>query len=320
MTADSAPRVSVLVPAHNGEAFVGQALASLGAQTFGDFEAIVVDDGSEDATAALVAKVAAADSRFRLIRQSNAGTQAARNAALSVARGGWLALLDQDDVWLPEKLEAQIAIADADPRANLLFTNYRVWDGARTLATRYTRPGKFPEGDVALGLARSCLFQASTVMVPRALAVELGGFDPQLRNTGDWDLWLRIAERGIHARGSIDPLVLYRVWGGNESRDHVRTAEERVRMIEKSLGRPHAGTLRAACVRALRKARAQLELARAAKRLDDAEFVRASLYVAFGHDRTAKRLFEWLAVAWPVSLGGGRTSRIVRSKLQRKFP
>ena len=222
------PRVSVLVAAYNGEAFVGEALASLGAQTFRDFEVIVVDDGSTDGTAALVAKLATRDERFRLIRQANGGTQAARNAALAGARGAWVALLDQDDVWLPQKLEAQITLADADPRANLLFTNYRVWDGTRTLGTRYTQRDKFPEGNVAVGLARSCLFQASTVMVPRALAVELGGFDPTLRNAGDWDLWLRVAERGIHARGSFEPLVLYRVWGGNESRNHVRTADESV--------------------------------------------------------------------------------------------
>ena len=160
-----------------------------------------------------------------MLRQANAGTQAARNAGLADARGTWVGLLDQDDVWLPGKLDAQIALAEADPRANLLFTNYLMWDGTRATGTRYTRPRKFPEGDVAVGLARGCLFQASTVMVPRLLAVSLGGFDPELRNAGDWDLWLRIAERGIHARGSFTPLVLYREWGGNESLNHVRTAE-----------------------------------------------------------------------------------------------
>ena len=206
-----------------------------------------------------------------------------------------------------------------DPRANLLFTNYRMWDGTRTTGTRYTRPGKLPEGDVAVGLARGCLFQASTVMVPRALAVTLGGFDPDLRNAGDWDLWLRIAERGIHARGSLTPLVLYREWGGNESLNHVRTAEEGVRVLEKALGRPQGAPLRAACARSLRRARAQVELARARARLDDPTFVRAKLHAAFAADRTAKRLLEWLAVAWPLPLGGRRTAAIVHTKLARRF-
>ncbi len=316
----NAPRVSVLVAAHDGEAFIGEALESLGAQTFRDFEAIVVDDGSTDGTAALVSKLAATDPRFRLIRQANGGTQAARNTALAAARGSWVALLDQDDVWLPRKLEVQLALADVDRNANLLFTNYRVWDGTRMLETRYTRSDKFPEGDVAIGLARSCLFQASTVMVPRELVVSLGGFDPDLRNAGDWDLWLRVAERGMKARGSFEPLVLYRVWGGNESRNYARTADETVRLLEKSFHRPQPESLRAACARALRRARAQLALARTGTRLDDPAFVRASLRAAFKHDKTAKRLLEWLAVAWPASLGGRHTAAIVHAKLARKFP
>ncbi len=313
------PSVSVIVATYNGEALLHEALASLRAQTFSDFEAIVVDDGSTDRTVALVERLAAEDARFRLVRQENAGTQAARNAALGRASGKWVALLDQDDVWLPGKLRAQMALAHADPRANLLFTNYRVWDGTREIETRYTRREKFPEGDVALGLARSCLFQASTVMVPRALAVELGGFDPELRNVGDGDLWLRLAERGIHARGIWEPLVLYRVWGGNESRDHVRTAAERVRLLEKALGRPQQEPLRHACARELRRARAHLEVARAAARLEEPAFVRATLRAAWGHERTARRLLEWLATAWPAPLGGRRTAAIVRAKLARKF-
>lgn len=307
------PHVSVLVPAFNGASFVGEALASLADQTFGDFEAIVVDDGSTDTTAAIVAESASRDRRFHLIRQANGGTQSARNAALAASRGAWIALLDQDDVWLPTKLEAQLALAAADPSVNLLFTNYEVWDGTRRIETRYERMDKVPRGDVAVRLAWSCLFQASTVMVPREAAVAAGGFDPELRNTGDWDLWLRIAERGIDAVGTFEPLVLYRVWGGNESGDHVRTASERVRMLDKALARKQPARLRAACVRSLRNARAQLELAAAARRLDDAPFVRASLRRALAAEPTPKRALEWLATTLPP------TAAIIRIKLSRKF-
>jgi GT2 family glycosyltransferase len=315
----AAPRVSVLTPAYNGEAFIGEALASLRAQTVRDFEVLVVDDGSTDGTHALVAAQALVDARIRLYRQDNGGTQAARNTALSMARGAWIALLDQDDVWLPGKLEAQLALADADPRANLLFTNYRVWDGVRTGALRYERAAKVPDGDVAVPLARSCLFQASTVMVPRALAVELGGFDPALTNAGDWDLWLRIALGGIRARGTFASLALYREWGGNESRHRVRTAGERVLMLEKSLGKPSDARMRKACAAALGEAKAQLALARAAERLDDPAFVRASLREALTFDPSAKRFVEWLAVTWPRALGGGRTAAHIHAKLARKW-
>ncbi len=312
------PRVSVLTAAYNGEAFIEEALASLSGQTFPDFESIVVDDGSTDETAALVARHAASDPRIRLIRQANGGTQAARNTALAAARGEWIGLLDQDDVWLPRKLEVQLALADADPAANLLFTNYHAWDGRRAKALRYAREDKVPGGDVASGLARSCLFQASTVMIPRALAVDLGGFDVELHHTGDWDLWLRVAERGIRAHGTFEPLVLYREWGGNESRDRVRTATERIRMLEKSASRPQQPELRAACARSLRDARAQLAHERAALRLDDAGQVRAALHDAWKSDPTPKRFLEWLAVAWPLALGGRRTAAIMHAKLARK--
>jgi hypothetical protein len=307
------PPVSVLVPAFNGELFVEKALASLAAQTFGEFEAIVVDDGSSDRTAEIVAGVAARDRRFRLIRQTNGGTQAARNTALHASSGAWVALLDQDDVWLPGKLEAQLALAAARPSANLLFTNYEVWDGERAQGIRYERRDKVPDGDVALRLAWSCLFQASTVMVPRTAAVGANGFDPELRNAGDWDLWLRIAERGIEVAGTYEPLVLYRVWGGNESRDHVRTATERVLMLEKSLAREQPVGLRAACVRSLKNARAQLELASAARRLDDPAYIRASLRRALAAEPSAKRALEWIASTLPP------TSGIIRNKLARKF-
>jgi hypothetical protein len=306
----------VLVPAYNGEAFLGEALASLAAQTFTEFEAIVVDDGSTDATSSIAARFEARDRRFRLLRQNNGGTQAARNTGLAAAGGTWVGLLDQDDVWLPGKLEAQLALASAG--VDLLFTNYHTWDGTRTIETRYRRRERVPHGDVAAGLAWSCLFQASTVMVPRALAVAVGGFDPELRNAGDWDLWLRIAERGLSVRGTFEPLVLYRVWGGNESRDHVRTATDRVRMLEKSLARPQNAPLRAACARSLRNARAQLAQATAATRLDDPAFLRASLRSALAAEPNPKRFLEWLATAWPASLGGRATAAIVRDKLARK--
>jgi hypothetical protein len=99
----------------------------------------------------------------------------------------------------------------------------------------------------------------------------------------------------------------------------VRTAADGVRMLEKSLDRPQEARLRAACARSLGHAKAQLALARAGTRLDDAAFVRESLRAACAYDRTPKRLLEWLAVAWPAPLGGRRTAAMMRAKLARKF-
>jgi glycosyltransferase involved in cell wall biosynthesis len=107
------PIVSVIIPAYNAAKFVGRTLESLGAQTFAEFEAIVVDDGSNDDTADVVNEVVGRDSRFRLIRQANGGVAAARNRALAEARGRYLANLDSDDMWRPTFLERTIAALEA---------------------------------------------------------------------------------------------------------------------------------------------------------------------------------------------------------------
>lgn len=109
------PRVSVVMPAYEAAAFVENALASLAAQTLGDWEAIVVDDASSDRTAEVVAAVAARDPRVRLVRQTeNGGPAVARNRALAEARGRWIALLDADDLYLPDRLERLVALGERE--------------------------------------------------------------------------------------------------------------------------------------------------------------------------------------------------------------
>src|SRR5207248_9916219 len=102
------PRVSVIVPAYNAARFIGAAVSSAVAQTFADLEVIVVDDGSRDETAAVVESIARVDRRVRLLRQENGGVSSARNAALRISTGEYLALLDGDDVWNARFLEEQV--------------------------------------------------------------------------------------------------------------------------------------------------------------------------------------------------------------------
>ena len=107
--------VSVITPAWNAAAYIGETIASVRAQTFQDWEWLIVDDGSDDATPAMIAAEAARDSRIRLLRQSNAGPSAARNRAMQDARGAWFTFLDSDDVWQPGFLAAQLRVFDAHP-------------------------------------------------------------------------------------------------------------------------------------------------------------------------------------------------------------
>ena len=125
------PAVSVIMPAYNVAPYVGDALRSALAQTFTDLEVLVVDDGSTDATADVVAGIAARDPRVRLIRQPNRGLAGARNTGLRSARGDVFALLDSDDLWEPEFLAEQVAILRAHPDVHTVTGNGWCLGGAK---------------------------------------------------------------------------------------------------------------------------------------------------------------------------------------------
>ena len=158
------PLVSVIIPVHNGTTVLSDALTSVRQQTCQNFEVIVVDDGSSDGSHALAQKFADEDSRIKVLRQPNSGVSMARNAAIAHARGELIAFLDADDVWLPEKLAAQLDLLQQEPRANLLFTDYFLWDGQNDFGRRYSNPDKFPDGDVGRRLIFFDLFGMPTVM------------------------------------------------------------------------------------------------------------------------------------------------------------
>ena len=113
------PLVSIVTPVFNCGSVLADTLESARAQTFRDFEVIIVDDGSTDDSAAVARRFCEMDPRFSLVQQSNAGVSAARNTAIPRARGEWIAFLDGDDIWFPEKLAVQMRLSREDPRANL---------------------------------------------------------------------------------------------------------------------------------------------------------------------------------------------------------
>jgi glycosyltransferase involved in cell wall biosynthesis len=254
--------ISIIVPAYNVEPFLAETLASIQRQTFRGFEAIVVDDGSTDRTSEIARQFVERDARFTLLRQPNAGTAGACNTALRQARCEWIAFLEADDVWLPEKLAAQLDLLKQEPRANLLFTDYFLWDGQNDLGRRYSDPNKFPDGDIGRRLIFFNLFGTSTVIIKRETLNVIGLFDVEVSVGQDWDLWLRIAERGLCAKGIRQPMARYRVWPGQVSRNIIRMCEANVRVLEKALARPQRAAWRRDYERSLQIARGNLELAR----------------------------------------------------------
>lgn len=200
-----APRVSVVIPAFNASGSLGETLASVQAQTFNDFEVIVVDDGSSDATGAVAARFAALDPRFRCVRRDNGGVAAARNAALELARASLVAPLDADDLWHPEKLERQLScLAAADPRTVLVYSWSADIDEASHVVARRLDLDLF-EGDVYAALVlMNFIGNASVPLIRREALLKLGGWDSTLRARGaqgceDWQVYLRLAELGPFA-------------------------------------------------------------------------------------------------------------------------
>jgi hypothetical protein len=203
------PRVTVLLAVKDGLPWVRDAVESVLAQTYEDFELLVVDDGSSDGTAEAVE--AFADPRIRVLRNdSNAGQAPSLNRGLQEARGELVARLDADDVCLPRRLERQVAVLDADPSVALVGTWMDVVDERSRLWGRLRgRVRDFPEFVFAI-LADRYPWGHPSLMFRRDVVVALGGYDESLAPSEDKDLYRRLALARHGARGVEEPLVRYR--------------------------------------------------------------------------------------------------------------
>ncbi|MEA2039207.1 MAG: glycosyltransferase family 2 protein [Thermodesulfobacteriota bacterium] len=183
--------ISVIIPTFNRADKVVRAISSVLDQTFVDFEIIVVDDGSIDGTKGAVARF---DDRITYIEHSlNLGVSAARNTGIRKSTGEFIAFLDSDDSWLPEKLQVQMGFFDSHPRAVALQTE-EIWiRNGRRVNPRIKHLK--PSGDIFEPSIKLCLISPSAVMIKRSLLKEVGLFDENLPACEDYDLWLRISCR-----------------------------------------------------------------------------------------------------------------------------
>jgi len=208
-------RVSVITPAHNSEAYLAEALRSVEAQTFTDWEVVVADDASSDGTVAVAESFAP---RVKVVRsETNVGPAGARNLALERASGELVALLDADDYLMPSFLETQVGAFDAasanGTRVGLVTCNAHILTPDGIAPETYHDLHKF-DGELTLArlLERNPVFVSS--LFPRRLIEEVGPFDTDIRGAEDFDLWVRIMERGYKALITREPLAVYRRWPG----------------------------------------------------------------------------------------------------------
>ena len=232
MNADGAPpRVSVILCVYNGETFLSSTLDSIRAQTYSDYEVIAVDDGSRDASSALLET--RGDPRIRVIHQTNQGTAGALATGLRFSRGEYIAFLDQDDLWDPESLASHVALLDAHAKAQLSFSWFRVIDetgadiGLRS--RRHHGAVSFREllEDFVIG-------GSSNIVARRSALAAAGDVDVSFPRLYDLDLCLRIALLGPGAIQAIPrDLMFYRRHSTQITRNLEKLREEWDRVVEK---------------------------------------------------------------------------------------
>jgi len=224
-------RVSVVVPAFDAEATLGAAISSALWQSYRDFEVVVVDDGSGDATGAIASSF---PQPVRVVRQENAGVAAARNRGVAEAQGELIAFCDADDVLLPQHLEALVAVYD---RHGGIATSNCYWlfpGGIDATRTRYK--GRFPSpGRQRLAILEQN-FVSTMSLFPKALVEQVGGFDEELEVAEDWDFWLRAIYAGHRVALQPKPLALYRR-GTGLSADEARMEEHAFAVLRKAYAR-----------------------------------------------------------------------------------
>ena len=234
--ASTADLVSVIMPAYNAARFIDETAASVIAQTYTNWELLVVDDCSKDDTRAHLARLAALDPRIKPIYQEkNGGPARARNAALRAARGVYLAYLDADDVWLPQKLERQIAFM-RERKTGLSYTAFRrmTFQGEQLGELRPLTPSL-----TYADLLKNTAIVTSTVVIDRRIT---GDFEMPITYYDDFATWLLILKRGHVAYGLDEDLLRYRIVVASVSRNKSKSAKmvwRTYRDIEK-LSLPHS--------------------------------------------------------------------------------
>jgi glycosyltransferase involved in cell wall biosynthesis len=201
--------VSVLMPVFNGEKYLGAAAESILAQTYPDFELVILDDGSTDGSLRMLRQFRRGDPRIRIISREHRGFDDTANQLIGLARGEYVALMAQDDIALPERLALQVAFLRSNPEVLCVGGSFEVIDGDGRFLTILRQP-ETDQDIQRLNLAGHNSFHSACVTSRREPLLALGGFDPSFFPSEDLDLWLRLGEIGKLAN-LREPVLRYRM-------------------------------------------------------------------------------------------------------------
>lgn len=219
------PLISIIVPVYNTAKYLEETIQSVINQTVENWELILIDDGSTDESAAICQQFVAQDRRIRYFYKTNSGQAAARNVGLRESAGDWIAFLDADDLWLPEKLASQLGeIALYKPDFLYGLGYYYYPERAEKLEPYNWITGERSGLDFFKILYHSCAVNTNTVLFRRELVQEVGFFNENetMRGTEDWDYWMRIAKHVQRIYGAPTRLVYYRIHPGGIHLQHIR--------------------------------------------------------------------------------------------------
>jgi glycosyltransferase involved in cell wall biosynthesis len=284
---------SIIIPAYNAEVYIEQSLASVFAQTYSDFEVIVVDDGSTDDTANRVNRFAHYDS-LRYIYQTNAGPAAARNTGLNLARGQFIAFLDSDDLWHPRKLEVHLKHMQNFPKLGMSFNWFEVFydrPDVERLSPWFAPPPKSTLNWEDF-LLRNWTGTSSTVVVRAECLKGRHKFDARFRTGEDYQLWLAIAQDGWEIGFIPEALTFYRKRPKSLTVDYLQIALDELLVMEQG-------------VRIDETTKAAIELAITRRRVD----------VAWAYFRSGQHQLAWKSL----KQGYQAIPQFIVERLKRKW-
>jgi len=224
------PLISVVIPVYNNETTIEETIESVLSQSFSDLELIVINDGSQDSTLKIVSSIL--DPRLKVFSYPNAGLAATRNRGVSHASGEYISFIDADDLWTPDKLEAQFKALQANPQAAVAYS----WTDWIDESGQFLRPGGHisVNGDVfATLLVRDFVESGSNPLIRTEALAEVGGFDESLPAVEDWDMWLRLAA-GYEFVCVPSPQILYRVSSSSMSSNVWKMEAGSLQVIERA--------------------------------------------------------------------------------------
>ena len=232
MTDGAAPAISVIIPSYNTAHYIGTALASVFAQTVQDFEVIVINDGSPDASE-LERVIEAYRGRIRYLVQENAGVSAARNAGIRAARAPLIATLDSDDSWEPDYLEVQLAALAADPTLDVIYPNAWIVGDHPHAGRQYMDvcPSRGPVTFEAIVTQRCNVF--TSVLARRDTLLRAGLYDEEARAAEDFALWVRVVAGGGRIGYHRRPIVRFSKRRGSLSSDPVWMTQQGIQVYDK---------------------------------------------------------------------------------------